>query len=484
MEHAAVPSGTRLGIVRGISYGLWGEPDGFVEQMRELGAGLVRLYVYWAQIEPEPGHYRWNVVDAMLAQLDGSEEVWVTFCSSSPWGTREKTDFLPPSPAHDPAVYQEAVRRLVEHCAGRVHYWQCDNEPSNAGMLWAGTAEEYVTQLGALHRAVRATDPRAAVVLGGCGYDVFASPEPSPQREFFDHLVREGREHFDLFSAHLYGDPTRIPEYLETARAMMRAHGYEKPVVVGEYNGPALFQFPAAEAVLQQVLMAAFTDASQVANSTGELQAQHAGQTPEYRAMTALYARMPELPETLQMFMADCPPELAERRRRMSCRDIVMRNLLALSCGVRRTACWNLGPEIPDYEDPYRMMHLMFATFALMDYRNGTLSHRHPAADTFARLTGHLAGVQAVTRVELAGHPDVYAFDVQRAGRPAQFVLWNHGDPFHGEDEPPVPVSLPWSTTAATAVDVFGAEHQTEVRGGRLHLTLALTPVFVTATGH
>jgi hypothetical protein len=97
-----VPPGVRLGIVRSISYGLFGKPDRFVPQLRELGATLVRVYVYWSQVEPEPGRYTFTAVDAFLDQLDGSEEVWVTVCSSSRWATRQATDFLPPSPARIP----------------------------------------------------------------------------------------------------------------------------------------------------------------------------------------------------------------------------------------------------------------------------------------------------------------------------------------------------------------------------------------------
>ena len=86
-------------------------------------------------------------------------------CSSSPWATRQPTDFLPPSPARELATYGEFVRHVVRHCTGRVPYSQCDNEPSNAGLLWAGTAEEYVAQLQALYAAVKTSDPGAAVVL-------------------------------------------------------------------------------------------------------------------------------------------------------------------------------------------------------------------------------------------------------------------------------------------------------------------------------
>ena len=66
------PPGIRLGVVRGISYGLFGEPGEFGT------AGPVRwapgwsvAYLYWGQVEPEPGRYRWDVVDALLGQLDG-----------------------------------------------------------------------------------------------------------------------------------------------------------------------------------------------------------------------------------------------------------------------------------------------------------------------------------------------------------------------------------------------------------------------------
>jgi hypothetical protein len=297
MTSAFEPPGIRLGVVRGISYGLFGEPGEFVPQARALGAGLVRAYLYWGQVEPEPGRYRWDVVDTLLAQLDGDEEVWLTLCSSSPWGTRQPTDFLPPSPARDQRTYAEFVRQVVRRCAGQVRYWQCDNEPSNTDLLWAGTAAEYTEQLTAMYRAVKDTDPAAAVVLGGCGYDVFSSEPGSPARQFFDHVARAGRDAFDLFSVHLYGDPASVPGYLDTARQFMRAHGYLKPVVAGEHAGPQPFEFPDAMAVMQQVFASAFA-VPPPSQSTGEL-AERAGQdTPERRAMAALYARMGDFPPT------------------------------------------------------------------------------------------------------------------------------------------------------------------------------------------
>ena len=461
----------RLGIVRGISYGLFKEPDDFVPQAHALGAGLVRAYVYWGQVEPRPGEYDFHVVDRLLAQLDGDTEVWLTVCSSSPWATRQATDFLPPSPAKDVNEYGEFVRRLVEHCAGRITYWQCDNEPSNEGLLWAGTAEEYVTQLTAFHQAVKDAQPTATVVLGGCGFDVLNSPEDSPQRQFFTYLTDRGRDSFDVFDVHLYGTPSAIPRYVDQARNLMCQHGYEKPVVAGEYGGPVLFEFPELDPILQQAMAEAFIEP--VNQSVEALRTQVGQDTPERRAMVWLYEHAAELPDQLRMFLDNCPPELAARRDRIHCRQIVTRVLLALSSGIEVAAYWNLAPEIPGEMEPYQLMHLLFGKLVLMRYDGTALTRRTPAADTFALLASQLKGTTSVTR---NGH----VVTVERTDRPKVTVLWDDRDTFDGEDQPAVPVSLTWDAPNATAVDVFGAEHKVDVADGVLTTLVTDTPVFVT----
>ncbi|MFL5880094.1 MAG: hypothetical protein ACJ782_08365 [Actinomycetota bacterium] len=449
MADAAL-DGVRLGIVRGISYGLFGKPDRFLPQLRELGAGLVRVYFYWSQVEPEPDRWSFDAVDTFLDQLDGSEEVWVTVCSSSRWATRQATDFLPPSPAKDLEAYRRFVDRLVRHCRGRVRYWQCDNEPSNVGLLWAGTAAEYVAQLKVMYQAVKDADPDALVVLGGAPFGLPESPPDSPDRQFFDVLLADGRDAFDLFDLHLYGEASRIPADIETARGLMRAVGYEKPLVAGEYNAPWPNLYPEAAAAMQA-------------------------------AMASLYERMPSLPPQLQMFMRGCPPELEAKRHRINCREIVMRNLLALASGVRRTICWNLAPEIPGYENHLSVMDLLFGKLALLDYEGTELSRRHPAADTFALVAGRLTEVDSVVRIEVPGRPSLYLFEVRRRGLGPLLVVWDQRDSFSGEDDPPVAFDWPWPEARAAAVDAFGQPQPAEARDGRVHLEASITPLLITA---
>lgn len=474
----AEPEGIRLGVVRGISYGLFGKPDDSVGAAASTGAGLVRAYLYWSQVEPEPGGYVWDTVDTLLGQLHEDQELWITLCSSSPWGTRRSTDFQPQSPAVDDDAYRQFVRRTVAHCAGRVRYWQCNNEPSNTDLLWDGTVQEYVTQLMSMHAEVKRADPEAFVVLGGCGYDVLGSEPGSPAREFFDHLVGAGRDHFDLFSVHLYGLAASVPADIAAVRAMMRAHGYLKPVVVGEYAGPVPFQYPVAEAAMQQVLAAAFAEPAPDQSLAG-LADSDGADTPERRAMAKLYALMPDLPPQLQMFMAGCPAELAARRHRINAREVVTRAVLALAAGVRRTAYWDLAPEIPGWSDHLTIIDLMFGKLFLLDYRDGYLNLRYPAADALTRLAEHLAGADTVTNAAVDAPASVRAFRITRDGRADVTVIWDQRDPFDGEDLPPAQVRLPWLAGTAHAVDAFGAEVLTQLSAGSVHLDVTPTPVYL-----
>ena len=257
---------------------------------------------------------------------------------------------------------------------------------------------------------------------------------------------------------------------IETVRSMMRAIGYEKPLVVGEYNAPWPNLYPEATAAMEQAIAA-------VAQGSDDT-----SQTPERAGLADLYERMASLPLQLQMFMRGCPPVLEAKRARINCREIVMRNVLALSAGVRRTVCWNLAPEIPGYENALSIMDLLFGKFALLDYERTELRRRHPSAEAFALMTEQLAGVEAVTSVEVPEQPDLYLFDVRRGGRGPLLVVWQQRDSFSGEGEPPVPFEWPWPGTHATAVDALGQRQPVELCEGRVRLHVSPTPVFVQRT--
>ncbi|WP_214325267.1 glycoside hydrolase family 44 protein [Nonomuraea sediminis] len=459
----------RLGVVRGITYGHFAPPEKFVPAARELGAGAVRAYLYWQQVEPEPGRFTWDTVDSLLAQLDGEEEAWVTVCSSSLWATEKATDFLPPSPARDLDAYKAFVRELVAHCAGRVKYWQCDNEPS-VPILWAGTREQYAAQLAAFASAVREADSAATIVLAGM--------PPNDEHGVFAYLAEHSRDHFDVFDIHLYGDAYRIPERIEECRALMAAHGYQKPVVAGEYSGPVPFQipevFPYLGHVMEEVMKPANAEQGYSSSDLGR-------KAPEHDAMVALYERMAELPTEVQMFMEGCPPEAERLRHRWNARDIVIRNLLALSAGIRLTLCWNLAPEMPRVSIPYQVMTFMFDKLKLMDYDGDALGRRYPSGEALALTNRMLRGAGEVVRREVPGSPELYVFEVDRGSRPPLVVAWERRDELTGEDLPPTPFEWPWPHPAVAAVNAHGEAVSARVAGGRVLVDLTSAPVFLEA---
>jgi hypothetical protein len=333
-----------------------------------------------------------------------------------------------------------------------------------------------------MHRAVKESDADAAVVLGGAPYALPSSSPESLERQFFDVLLGEGRDFFDLFDLHLYGQSDLILSDIEAARGMMRAFGYEKPLVVGEYNGPWPNLYPEATAAMEQAVADAFAAAG--GGSRDQNPASHGGapqRSQEEIAMQSLYEQMAGLPLQLQMFMRGCPPELDDKRHRINCRELVMRNVLALSAGVRRTACWNLGPEIPGYQNPLSIMDLLFGKLALLDYDGTELRRRYPSAETFALLAGQLADVESGNLVPVPAQPELILFEVRRAGREPLLVVWAQRDSFRGEDEPPVMFEWIWPAERASAVDALGQPAAVEVRDGRVSVRVSVTPLFITA---
>lgn len=472
--------GIRTGVVRGISYGLLTKPEAFGPAVDELGAGLVRVFLYWSQFEPRPGEYDWTAVDAMLAQA-GDAELWVMVGAASPWGSSRATDFLPSSPPVDPAAYRRAVGALVAHCGGRVRYWQCENEPCNA-LFWTGTADDYLAHLAVFSAAVREADPGAEVVLGGCPPGVFPAGEDD-ERTFFETVLRGGAELFDAVDIHLYGDPYQVPDAVHACRRFLADLGYERPVLAGESGGPVPIEFPELLPELGPIMQSGAMvpwERMSVADSI----ARRTEDTPARRAMVALYDRMAELPPALQMFMMDCPEQSEALRDRIACRDLVLRTVLALSAGVSRTACWSLGPEGDGTDDEtldrYDFLMLLFGKLALFRHDGDrVLARPLPAADTFAQLAALLAGAQRVRRVEVADRPDRYVFEVDRRGRGPALVAWDRHDALTADDAPSSALRWPWPGSAVSAVSALGAAVPVRVAGGELHTEVSATPVLI-----
>ena len=467
--------GAPLGIAWGFLYGYLGTPaESFLPQVRELGGGFSKVYLFWNQLEPEKGRYDWKAVDAYVNQLKSPQEGLVALFSSSQWAVKHPAFLLPPSAAKNPEDYYRFVNELVKHCKGRVRYWQNDSEP-NYPIYWSGTKEEFVAQLKVFYKAVKDGDPSARVVVGG--YDgLFGPPgtHPFPNQQagldFFDYVLKEGGNAFDIFDLRLYGDPYTIVGRVGIMRQKMEALGYSKPIICTEYGGPAFFQF--AENRKYFSLLSSWTQSIAHTDSNGAPQKDQTGENQ----IAQLYERMSTLAPETQMFMLGCSPELDAKYDRIQARGLVMRNLFALAAGVQKTLYWQLMDLRTNRDN---MMTLMYGKIGLMGYENGVLRKRYPTADAFQRMAGVLAGVREVKQIEVPGGPSVFLFRADRGQRGPVFVVWERRDDFKGEEAPARAFDWEWNSASASATDALGQAVPVRVEKGRLHLEISLTPVFI-----
>jgi hypothetical protein len=384
------------------------KPESVVPLARSVGAGSVRVTIYWSQIQPADGVTRWDVLDAFLAQVERPDATTLTIASASAWATRSHAWVFPSSPATDPARYEAFVRDLVTHVHGRIRRFQAENEPNNP-FFWAGSADEFAAEQRVFHRAVKAADPDALVVLGASdglfdpsGVDPF--PGQDRNLAFFERVVKEAHDAFDLFDLHFYGNPYTIPARVEAVRTLMRATGDEKPIVSSEAGGPSFFEFKANRRLW------------------GSLQGPGAG-PDSVRALRADAA----LPVETRMFLHPEDPELASRLSRLQTEDLVVRTLIALASGVQSTAFFELVRDGRSPDAPDSVLYGHMALFAR--HADGGLFEL-PLAGAFRRLADALRGTTAVTRITIADQPDVYVFRVTRTQRSDLLVAWRR---------PPVP---------------------------------------------
>jgi hypothetical protein len=456
---AAVISADPLGVAWSPVYGFPpAKPETFMPQARRLGASFSRLTLYWSQIEPREGVYRWDELDAYLAQLRTPDEGILTIAGASPWATRTKSWVFPSSPAIDAGRYAGFVREVVRHAKGRVRYFQSENEPNNA-FFWAGSAEDYAAQQRLFYQTVKAADPKAKILLGGCdglfdpsGVDPF--PGQDKDMAFVGQVLRAVGKSYDLFDLHLYGNPYTIPARVAAVRQMMRAAGVERPIVAAESSGPSFFEFKANR------------------RWAGMLQGPAAG--PE--SVRALRAHA-DLPIETRMFLNPDDPAAARQFLRLRSEDLVARTLIALASGIDRTAFFQLEQDAGEPDAPNTILYGGMALLGLPS-ADGTRTPL-PLAERFQRLSAALHGVRSVTRLDQEGVPHLYVFRIARHGRPPLFVAWRR-PALPGQAAEPIAVTLPRSGQGRLhAMTIEGEPSTTSIDKAGTRLMVSDMPVLV-----
>ena len=234
------------------------EMDRQLDTLKDLHAGITRVDVGWASIEPEAkGRYdSWylgrldHLVQGASARgiklllLFAETPCWASTAPSDlkqgcdgAWWDRDVQNYAP----RHASDYADALAFVVKRYGDRVAAWEVWNEPNQDNFFHSSDpVGDYAAMVRAAYPAAKAADPHAMIVAGSLSDSDF---------EFADALYRHGvKGYFDAFSIHPYSDDrspldTAVdsPRYSFTRgvpavhRVMLR-HGDDKPLWLTEFG--------------------------------------------------------------------------------------------------------------------------------------------------------------------------------------------------------------------------------------------------------
>ncbi len=242
-----------------------------VRMAREAGIRWAKQQFVWAEIEPQPGQFRWSKYDAIVDLCESHGLRIIARLDGAPNWSREDNE-MPGRPPDDLANYGEFVYRFVDHYKGRIHHIQIWNEP-NLYIEWGNRPVDpagYVELLRIAYTRAKEADPNVYVLSAPLAITL-GEPHPDPGKwramgdlQFLDEMYQSGAAaYFDILSVNAFGmdlppDDTASPGKLNFARAslqreVMERHGdANKPVWFNEYGWNAAPEGLPREALIWQ----------------------------------------------------------------------------------------------------------------------------------------------------------------------------------------------------------------------------------------
>jgi Cellulase (glycosyl hydrolase family 5) len=159
------PPNERLGI------NPW-EMQAFLSHIPEhvsTNVGSIRIDLPWQQVQPRPGTFNWEQVDAVVSTAQANRmDVLITLRAISSWGTKVRANpndlYHGASLPRDMSNWETFVSAMADRYKGRSVGYEIENEPNSK--FWSGTMDDYLTLLKASFTSITRSDPQARVLSG------------------------------------------------------------------------------------------------------------------------------------------------------------------------------------------------------------------------------------------------------------------------------------------------------------------------------
>ena len=198
--------------------------------------GALRLWdngTAWSQIELEPGVYKWDNLEGILANAEskGMTDILMVLGTTPEWNAKKISpdDYPQPGAASAPKdlkAWDAWVTEVVTRYKGRISSYQIWNE-ANLKNFWGGTPEEMAELTKRAYDIIKKLDPEALVVSASPSTRLTASFD-----KFFPaYLTALAAEDWpvDVVAIHTYpkadGDPVARGALIEATQAALTAAG-------------------------------------------------------------------------------------------------------------------------------------------------------------------------------------------------------------------------------------------------------------------
>ncbi|RZS87162.1 GH35 family endo-1,4-beta-xylanase [Motilibacter rhizosphaerae] len=193
----------------------------------EAPFGSLRLWdsgTTWADLEPAPGEWHWERLDALVAAAQQhGVRVLLTLGLTPAWAAARPGDASPyggatsASEPADPATWTAYVTAVAQRYRGRIEAYELGNEP-NLRMFSTSSPETTARLSTAGAAAVHAADPAATVVA-----PALAATSPGAEEWMRRFVAAGGLAGSQVVAFHAYPEQGSTPESLVTTVAAVRA---------------------------------------------------------------------------------------------------------------------------------------------------------------------------------------------------------------------------------------------------------------------
>lgn len=219
-----------------------------MEAIAAAGATVARVGVAWAGLEPQPGAWKWDLQDRLvaLAAAHGIETQPIigfgpphaaSAADRSAQADAYKTGKRDPwkitlngAPREEP--WRGYVAAFADRYRGKIRFYEIWNEPDLG--FWRGTTDEYIARLRTASEEIRRADPAALVMTGGFA-TVLEHAGRARNPDLQERVLHEASDAFDIHAFHQHGPVDEFRQALAGELTRIRARmPNQRPVLFNE----------------------------------------------------------------------------------------------------------------------------------------------------------------------------------------------------------------------------------------------------------